>query len=242
MYPHVGYFRATRHPWPCWLFVLPLLLAYEGGVVWLGGAHPEALRNGADHWMRTGLQTLGLAWPWLPPALLAAVFGVWVLARRADQPGDLVGVLSGMVIESVTFALGLWALSRTLAPMLEHFGVQLALPSAPETALRQIVPYLGAGIYEEALFRLVLFSVLLGLLRRFEVPLLARAVIAAACSATLFSLAHHVGPYGQEYSNYLFLFRLLAGLYFAFLYQLRGFGIAVGAHACYNVMVSVGIN
>ena len=31
-----------------------------------------------------------------------------------------------------------------------------------------------------------------------------------------------------------------AGLYFALLFQLRGFGIAVGTHACYNVMVSVG--
>ena len=37
-----------------------------------------------------------------------------------------------------------------------------------------------------------------------------------------------------------FLFRLLAGMYFALLFELRGFGVAVGAHACYNVMVSVG--
>jgi membrane protease YdiL (CAAX protease family) len=58
-------------------------------------------------------------------------------------------------------------------------------------------------------------------------------------SAILFSIAHHLGPYGQTYSNYLFIFRLLAGLYFALLYELRGFGIVVGTHACYNVMVSV---
>jgi membrane protease YdiL (CAAX protease family) len=64
-------------------------------------------------------------------------------------------------------------------------------------------------------------------------------VLAALASATLFSTAHHVGPYGQPYSNYLFLFRLAAGLYFALLYHLRGFGIAVGAHACYNVLVSI---
>ena len=56
----------------------------------------------------------------------------------------------------------------------------------------------------------------------------------------MFSAAHHLGPYGQAYSNYLFLFRVMAGLYFAVLYELRGFGITVGTHACYNVMVSVG--
>ena len=32
---------------------------------------------------------------------------------------------------------------------------------------------------------------------------------------------------------------MVAGLYFAVLFQLRGFGVAVGAHAIYNVMVSV---
>jgi membrane protease YdiL (CAAX protease family) len=82
---------------------------------------------------------------------------------------------------------------------------------------------------------------LLGLLRRCELSGVAATLLAAAGSAALFSAAHHVGPHGQPYSNYLFLFRLAAGLYFALLYQLRGFGIAVGAHACYNVMVSVGV-
>ena len=26
---HAGYLASTRHPWPCLLFLLPLLLAYE---------------------------------------------------------------------------------------------------------------------------------------------------------------------------------------------------------------------
>ena len=36
-----------------------------------------------------------------------------------------------------------------------------------------------------------------------------------------------------------FLFRVLAGLYFTAIYQFRGFGIAVGAHACYDVLVGI---
>ena len=35
------------------------------------------------------------------------------------------------------------------------------------------------------------------------------------------------------------LFRTLAGLYFAWLYCVRGFGIAVGAHAGYDVLVGL---
>ena len=58
-------------------------------------------------------------------------------------------------------------------------------------------------------------------------------------SALLFSAAHHVGPYGEAFNHSVFLFRTLAGLYFALLYQLRGFGIAVGTHTCYDVLVGV---
>jgi hypothetical protein len=236
------YFPATRHPWPCLLFVLPLLAAYEGGVLTLGGAHPETLRNGADTWLRYGLEALGLSFFWLPPLVLALVFLLWTWVRREDPPGDLFGVLSGMVLESVAFALGLWALSRSLAPLLERFGIPLAAAPEETPGLRQVVTYLGAGIYEEALFRLVLFSTLIWMLRKIEVPGLLATLLAALASATLFSTAHHIGPYGQPYSNYLFLFRLVAGLYFALLYRYRGFGIAVGAHACYNLMVSVGVS
>jgi membrane protease YdiL (CAAX protease family) len=222
------------------LFVLPLLVGYEAGVRVLGGAHPETLRNGADNWLRCGLTAVGLSFFWLPPVLLTVIFVLWSWLRQDGYPDDLLGVLSGMVLESVTFALGLWALSRSLAPLLQRLGVELSLAPATEPALRQVITYVGAGIYEEALFRLLLFTGLAWVLRRVGLALAPATLLAALASAILFSTAHHIGPYGQPYSNYLFLFRLLAGLYFALLYQMRGFGIAVGAHACYNLMVSVG--
>src|SRR5688500_16846788 len=111
------YFQATRHPWPSLVFLLPLLLAYEGGVLWLGGTDPEALRNGADAWVRWGLTRLGLPHACWPPALIAVFFLGWSLLRRGDKPYDLVGVVSGMGIETVFFALGLWGLSRALGPV-----------------------------------------------------------------------------------------------------------------------------
>jgi hypothetical protein len=236
-----GYFQATRHPWPCWLFVLPLLGAYEAGVLMLGGEHPEALRNGADHWVRRGLMAVGLRWFWVPPVLLTLLFLIWIARRSQDCPRDLLGVLSGMVLESVSFALGLWGLSRALAPLLDQFTVAASLADGPDAGWRQILPYIGAGIYEEALFRLGLYAILLRLFRLLDAPLWLAGGAAALTSAVLFSAAHHIGPYGQAYTNAVFLFRLAAGLYFAFLFQWRGFGVAVGAHACYNVMVSIGV-
>lgn len=233
-----GYLPAARHPWPCLLFVLPLLIAYETGVMTLGGSQPDSVRNGADYWLRWALGHAGLRFFWLPPSVLALVFVVRSWRQRKDRPGDLAGTMSGMLLESVVFALGLWAISRVLGPLLVRFGVTLALETS-EPGLRQVVTFLGAGIYEEAIFRLTLFSLLAGGLAWFEVPRGLCVAVAAAGSAVVFSAAHHVGPNGQEYSNYVFVFRLLAGLYFSLLYEYRGFGIAVGTHACYNVMVSI---
>jgi hypothetical protein len=242
----LGYLRATRHPWPCLLFLLPLLVGYEAGVLCLGGPNPETVRNGADHWMRCALGGIGINSFWVPPLALVLIFAVWAYARVEDRPGDLGGVMCGMVLESIGFALGLWVVSRLLAPLLATSGFGLAVGvaedaplAASESGFRQVITYIGAGIYEEAMFRLVLFSSVVAALRYLEVPKLVAVLAAALGSAILFSTAHHVGPYGQAYSNYLFLFRLAAGLYFALLYQMRGFGIVVGAHACYNVMVSI---
>jgi hypothetical protein len=239
MTSHMSYLRSTRHPWPCLLFVLPLVLAYESGVIVLGGPHPENLRNGADNWLRVGLMRLGISWVWLPPVVLLTLMFVWAWKRRHDRPNEVFAVLSGMLLESVAYAIGLWGISRALGPLLEQFGIELSAGSS-EPAVGQVITYLGAGIYEEALFRLILFSCMLRLLRLLDVNGLLAVLLAASASALLFSAAHHIGPYGQPYSNYLFLFRLIAGLYFAILFQSRGFGIAVGAHACYNLMVSIG--
>ena len=101
---------------------------------------------------------LGLPFFWLPPLVLVLMMAGWNLLRQADKPGDLVGVLSGMALESVAFALGLWGLSRGLVPLMQQLGVQMEISGATEPALRQVVTYLGAGIYEEALFRLTLYS------------------------------------------------------------------------------------
>ena len=235
------YLKATRHPWPCSLFLLPLLLAYEAGVHYLGGAHPEVLRNGADSWLRQGLAVLGMKHHFWAPALLVVILLLWNSRRYHDRPGDHVGVLSGMAIESIAFALGLWGVSRALGPLIDYFGLEMSTAAVASPAVGQVVTFVGAGIYEEVLFRLLLFSGLVALGRRLSGSPALAVSLGALVSALLFSAAHHVGPYGEPFEGYNFLFRTVAGVYFALLFQLRGFGIAVGAHACYDVVVGVGI-
>ncbi len=246
-----SWLQAPRHPLPCLLFLLPLLAAYEVGVLWLGGRQADALRNGADAWLRWAFQHFGLTALYGPPLLIIAVFLAWSWRRRGDRPDDLMGVWLLMAIESVIFALLLWGLSRAQTPILERLGDlgdlgdrlgdRLGTLLSIREDLAFSVSFVGAGIYEELLFRLLLFPFIVWLLRWIDVPELPAIALAVLLSALLFAAAHHVGPGSEPFHAQVFFFRLLAGVFFALLFQLRGFGIAVGTHACYDILVGVAL-
>jgi membrane protease YdiL (CAAX protease family) len=158
--------------------------------------------------------------------------------RWRDRPDDALGVWIGMATESAFFAIGLWVLSRNLGPVLDQLGVRLAWSVSGRTT-GQVITFVGAGIYEEAIFRLLLCMALRGLLLLVATPGWIAWPVVIVVSSLVFAAAHHIGPYGEPFQGYVFLFRALAGLYFNLLYQTRGFGIAVGAHAGYDVIVGV---
>jgi membrane protease YdiL (CAAX protease family) len=64
-------------------------------------------------------------------------------------------------------------------------------------------------------------------------------VLAFAISSILFSLAHHVGPMGEPLRLGVFVFRVMAGLFFGALYKFRSFPIAVYTHALYDIYVLI---
>ena len=236
-----GYFSATRHPWASALFLLPLLLAYEIGVLALGGSHPDSLRNGADVWLRDRLADYGIAFAWAAPTLLAVFLILLSLWNRSDRPREPITTVFGMTVESVLFATALWAFSRNFHALLAQTGIPFASVQFHRVAEAQVVNFIGAGIYEEVLFRLGLFGLLLYVLRMMLMPKLAAVVIAALASALFFSAAHHLGSAGEPMETTKFLFRTVAGLLFTAIYLTRGLGIAAGAHAGYNILVGVSV-
>ena len=223
-----GYWKAARHPWACLVFLLPLLVVYEGGVFWLGGERPAALRNGADTWIRWGLEAFGVRAFLAAPGAVVGLLFVWSLMRWDDRPERPVGVAAGMAFESVAFAVGLWLVAQNFAALLSGAGLPMGPTAGRPDAVGRIVTYVGAGIYEEVLFRLVLFAGAAAILKYAQVPGPMAVLLAAVGSAALFAGAHHFGPFGEPFDRYNFLFRTAAGLYFAGLFWWRGFGVAVG--------------
>jgi membrane protease YdiL (CAAX protease family) len=105
---------------------------------------------------------------------------------------------------------------------------------------------LGAGIYEELVFRVAVFFVVLHAVRMVSLPWRGRrrsgearagsTLVAVLITSLLFALAHHLG--GEPFSLGAVAFRTLAALYLTTLYAFRGLGVAVTAHAAYDVWVS----
>ncbi|CAN5191651.1 CPBP family glutamic-type intramembrane protease [soil metagenome] len=236
----MSYYAATRHPWACLVFLVPLLAAYEFGVLWLGGPNAIAYRNGADAWLRWGLERYGFGQVFAAPALIVGIFLVRSFLGWKDRPTNLFAVTFGMLVESLVFAILLWMISRNFLLLLDQAGVNLLqLPPAPSAA-GPIITYVGAGIYEEVIFRLGLFSIAAFLLQMLLFPKPFAYTLAAVAAALVFAGAHHIGPYGESpIKPEVFLFRVCAGLFFTALYVFRGFGIAVGAHAGYDILVGV---
>ena len=109
--------------------------------------------------------------------------------------------------------------------------------------LANIVTGIGAGIYEELVFRLILICVLIILFHDvFKLGHTNAVVLSILVSAALFSAHHHVDLFSGKLSEMdpfditEFAFRTMAGIYFAILYAIRGFGITAGTHAFYNIL------
>jgi hypothetical protein len=233
-----NYFSATRHPWASLLFLTPLLAAYEGGVFWLGSDPASQVRNGADAWLRWGLDIFGVGQVLAAPVVVILVMLVWSWWRWSDRPDDPVTTFFGMAFESCLFAFLLWQFSRNFGSLIDLFGIklQITVKTAP---ISRVLTFIGAGIYEEVLFRLGLFVGLYAVLRVIRLPVIVALVLAMVCGALAFASAHHIGSYGEPMRADYFVFRTMAGLYFTLLFISRGFGIAVGAHAGYDILVGL---
>ena len=133
--------------------------------------------------------------------------------------------------------------SSTAVILLSSATEQRAIDWHERPILTNIITGIGAGIYEELVFRLILICIFMLLLQ--DVLGLSHTIsiiFSVLASAALFSAHHHIDFLtGQQNAadpfNWTeFAFRTIAGIYFAILFAFRGYGITAGTHAFYNII------
>ncbi|WP_158633536.1 CPBP family glutamic-type intramembrane protease [Tautonia sociabilis] len=233
-----GYWSASRGASAALLIVLPLLAGYEGGLASLGG--DPALRTGVDSWIQQAIPPQWGLPAWAPSLTIALALVCW----RVAEPGRFrPRWLPVAAVESTLLGAGLLGLYLLFDRWLAGLGGLVYLradswPSGLPIDPSRAIGLVGAGIFEEAAFRLGLLGLLYAALRVLHVPNALATAMAASGSALAFSLAHHVHEPPGDFAPSVFLFRWLAGVYFAWVFILRGFGIAVGTHVAYDLLVA----
>jgi hypothetical protein len=237
----LGYYLSeSRRPLTSLFLAAPLLAAYELGLLCL---NRNDVANGADALLRGLLDFLGFSIYFLLPGLTIALLLAWHHLLR--QPWRVSHrVLTGMVVECAGLAVGLWLVWRLqiefVQSISDNASTSLTLSTADfQSLLGKIAGYCGAGIYEELLFRMILLSGAIGLLRWLHLSKPESVFGGIVLTSVIFSLAHYVGTWRLPFDLVTFTFRCLAGAYFAIIFRYRGFGIAAGTHAGYDVLVGM---
>ena len=243
-----AYWEKSRAPRYSLLFVLPLFLLYETLAAALAGAPGTVgVRNAADVVLKTPfLMFSGTRGSLAFFATIVAVC-IYLVARDLSKSRDrlkprmfllmlgesaVLALLLGIVVGTITARLlgGLGALSAQAGgASLDQMG-----------AGTKLMLSLGAGLYEELLFRVLLVGGLaFGIRRVTGAGRLPAGIIAAVVGALVFSAFHYIGEYGDPLELASFTYRAIAGLVFSGMYLVRGFGITAWTHALYDVYVMV---
>src|SRR5437763_1683278 len=245
-----SYYDMSRSPRYSVVFALPLLLAYEALAAALSGPRASSqLRNGADVLLKEAF--IAVAGRNGPLIFIAAVvgIGIWFVARDMKRTGQGVQplIFGGMLAESIALAAIFGIVIGTLTVKLLgslHVMALTGFMASPITRLSwstRLMLSLGAGLYEELLFRVLLVSALAAGARVvFGLSTRGAGIFAAVVGALIFSAFHYIGPYGDPFRLTSFTFRAISGLAFSALYLLRGFGITAWTHSLYDAFLLLG--
>jgi len=219
------------------LALLPVVLFYEVAISIIGISDKN--KSGLDVWFGELLSRIGLSAWYLPGILVLAVLLVVHLYRRdpwqirADSLWKLWGeALLWTVPMVVLYLLFSMPIGEHLAAALSLFDI-----GGGGGSLRQVVTGVGAALFEEFVFRLVLISVALLLMQKlFHAPSAAAQIVAVCVSAALFATAHPPSSDNDARAQLEFLYRVSAGIYLGAIYLKRGFATATIVHATFNTI------
>ena len=226
------YLRYTRSPLYSLLFTLPLFIIYEIGLLLSTSEDLSYLRNGADALMRKMLSVFGInGLFWIGGVFLVGFFIIYILQKYSWDEYEIKSrYFISMVFESM-----IW--SYLLFIFMSNMHILLMVTNG-HRVIQNVTLAIGAGIYEEILFRVILiflFNYIFALVFQWNNYL--KIFISIIFASVFFSLFHFIGEFSDYFSFNIFMIRFLAGIALGILYYFRGFGITAWTHSLYDLIV-----
>jgi len=221
------YAPEARRPIYSLIFLFPLVATYEFGAI-LIYSHAWAPRQlVAQSIIQKLLGWFGARGVWLPAVLLLGTLLIWHLLKK-DSWRIHGWVLPLMALESVALTAPLFVLAQVMS-------FQCLGATCPDIR-HGLVLAIGAGVYEELVFRLYLLGGLLYLFEKaLRTPRRVAATSAILIASVLFAACHFAPIGGEALTWRQFLLFFLSGIYLGLIFLSRGIGIAAGCHGAFNL-------
>ncbi|MFN1835023.1 CPBP family intramembrane glutamic endopeptidase [Balneola sp. MJW-20] len=235
-----SYFKGTNSLLYSFLLSLPLFLLYEFLILISQPEGDAIVRISVDVWVKQLISSLGVNAISFS-LLLLVMIGIVVVYKEKERLKDLrFAYFPLMLFESALYAIIVAILSQTIVSSVLNMDLQGSIQELSMTA--KIALSLGAGLYEELFFRVILVSLLTLIFVRFFKNKWAGTIASVTLAALLFSSVHYIGALGDAFTLSSFLYRFVFGVILNVLYVSRGFGIAAWTHALYDIMVITFLN
>ncbi len=210
------------------IITFPLFIFYEIGIFYMFQANIPYSKNGADVLIEEFINMLGLNGYYAASSILFIVFFLILYFQRKNFKTFKISskYLSLMIMESFLYAMLLVLLLQNI--YLSQ-GVNM-------NNLNNFILSIGAGLYEELIFRFfLLFFLSKSFIFIFKMKEFSSLLLSIIASSVLFSLFHYIGQ--ESFNSYSFTLRFIAGIYLSLIYINRGFGIVALTHAFYDLFV-----
>jgi len=250
-----SYLERTSRPIYALMFLVPFIVFYELGTIFINTdvLDKSQVRVVAFVWLQRALEHIGLGgkFAWAAPPLVVVVILIWLQVTSRKGWSFVVTDVLPMAFECVLLAAPLLVLSLFLNSSAPATNAAVLLREdtgavVSRSLLADVVTGVGAGIYEELIFRLILICLLMIVFQDLaRIGHGSAIILSVLVSAALFSAHHHLVfldghlSLAAPFTWPVFIFRTVAGIYFATIFAIRGFGIAAGTHGFYDILATV---
>jgi membrane protease YdiL (CAAX protease family) len=229
------YFENTNTLLYSFLVSLPLFFLYEILILISQPSGDAIVRISVDVWIKSLFTSLGVSAISFS-LLIVAIIGLFILYKERERLKTLKFIyFPTLLLEATVYAIVVAFISQSLVSFMLNMAV--SDPIATLTTTQKLALSLGAGLYEELFFRVILVTVLILIFTKVFGKKWAAITAAVVLSALLFSAVHYIGSMGDAFTLGSFLYRFLFGLILNGIYVWRGFGVAAWTHAIYDIMV-----
>jgi len=235
-----SYLKETNTLLYSYIIVAPLFIGYELLIFISQPTTEQIVRIAVDVWLKNlfsyiGINTLSFL------LILLILAGIFILYRERERFAQLkTKYLAFILVESCLYAMLVAFLASFFTTIIS--GLNAFQSGLDELSyLQKFSLSLGAGLYEEIFYRVILYTVFYKLATRFmkfqQYNWLINNIIAITLSSLLFSIAHYTGELGDIFTVSSFTFRFIFSVLLTVIYINRGFGVTAWTHAIYDLIV-----